>query len=158
MQATAAALAALLAFALSAWAGAILFWSFAATPAMFKRLGRERAGQATRVVFPNYYAMGFLLATIALGALAGYTLAVGGWSVAAKLLFGVISLLFLLALYAKLVLIPTMERHRAGREAKDPEATRAWGRAHGLSVLLNLGSLALCLGGMALLAWMLAGA
>lgn len=155
MQAPAAALVALLAFALSAWAGAILFWTFAATPVMFKRLGRERAGQATRVVFPNYYLLGVLLMTLALAALAGWTLLEGRWSVAAKLLFAIVSVVFLLALYGRLVLLATMERHREGRERGEEAAARAWGKAHGVSVLLNLASLALALAGVGVLAWAL---
>jgi len=155
MQPASAAFATVLVAALSSWLGAMVFWSFVATPRLFGRLGRERAGEATRVVFPGYYVLGLALSAVALGALAAWTLVEGAWRLPHRILFGLLAPLLFLALYARLVLVPDMERHRAGRAAGDEKAAKAWGRAHGISVLLNLLSMVLALGGLATVAWAL---
>ncbi len=54
--------------ALTAWAGSILFFSFAVTPMIFKVLGPESAGKFVRAFFPVYYTWGAICGAVALPA------------------------------------------------------------------------------------------
>jgi uncharacterized membrane protein len=56
-------------FALTAWVGSILFFSFAVAPIIFKVLGAESGGRFVRALFPRYYAWGVVSTAIALPAM-----------------------------------------------------------------------------------------
>ena len=54
--------------ALTAWVGAILFFSFAVAPLIFTVLGPEAGGRFVRAFFPRYYAWGAIAGAVALPA------------------------------------------------------------------------------------------
>ena len=113
-------------------AGAMAFFSFVVAPTAFRALSAENAGAFVRRVFPIY----FLALAIAAAAAA---MLVGFESPAAGRLLAVVAAVLMAA---RLLLLPRMERHRAGRDSGDPQATKAFRRLHGLSMVLNLVALA----------------
>lgn len=129
---------ALLCLALALGGG--VFFTFAITPVLFRRLGREQAGDIVGLLFPGYFK-----------ALAGLN------AVAAVLLFyrteawvlGGVALAFL---FQDLLLRPAIERARPGRRAGEAAATRRFRRLHALSAVLNLAALLTMLGLFFLLA------
>ena len=50
----------------------------------------------------------------------------------------ILALVAALFMAKRVLLLPRMERHRAGREVGDETATRAFRRLHGFSMVLNL--------------------
>jgi len=51
------------------WVGGIVFFSFFAAPVIFSSLDREKAGEVVGVIFPRYYFLGYVCATLTLPAL-----------------------------------------------------------------------------------------
>ena len=113
-------------------AGIMLFFAAVVTPAVFKTLERAEAGQVVRTLFPKYYVLGTVLAATAAG-LVGIDCAL----VATALLAGVAGLFAL----ERLVMLPMIDKHRAGRASGEPAATRKFGALHRASVFLNMGQL-----------------
>jgi uncharacterized membrane protein len=58
-------------FAMVVWIGGIVFFSFIASPSVFKVLPREVAGQVVGDIFPKYHLLGYVSCLIALGCLVG---------------------------------------------------------------------------------------
>ncbi len=129
--------------AMTAWVGAILFFSFGVAPIIFGTLGAEAGGRFVRALFPRYYAWGAIGAAVALAAFVCGRLAVPelrGWGVLvqAGLLIGCA----LAMLYAGNGLTPAIN---AARDAGPAEAAR-FDRLHKRSVRLNGLVLAIGLG------------
>ena len=61
----------LLLLALVLWIGGIVFFSFIASPSVFKILPREQAGQVVSDIFPKYHLLGYASCLIALGCSVG---------------------------------------------------------------------------------------
>lgn len=57
--------------AVVAWIGGIVFFSFIASPSVFKLLPRELAGQVVGDIFPKYHLLGYISCIVALGCLLG---------------------------------------------------------------------------------------
>lgn len=55
--------------ALALWLGGIVFFSFIATPSIFKMLDGQTAGAVVGDLFPKYFLMGYVLSTFLLGSL-----------------------------------------------------------------------------------------
>ncbi len=53
------------------WIGGIVFFSFIASPSVFKLLPRELAGQVVGDIFPKYHLLGYVSCVLALGCLLG---------------------------------------------------------------------------------------
>lgn len=53
------------------WIGGIVFFSFIASPSVFKLLPRELAGQVVGDIFPKYHLLGYISCVVALGCLLG---------------------------------------------------------------------------------------
>jgi len=131
--------------ALTAWVGAILFFSFAVAPIIFRVLGAESAAKFVRALFPRYYAWGVISAAVALPALIcgplSYPELRGTW-------VGVQALLILadlgIMLYCGNSLTPAIN---ATRDAGPGQAVQ-FDRLHKRSVRLNVVALAI---GLALL-------
>ena len=51
------------------WVGSIIFFSFFTAPVIFKLLDREKAGEVVGVIFPRYYLLGYVCATLTLPSL-----------------------------------------------------------------------------------------
>lgn len=120
------------------WIGEIVFFSFIGAPAIFGVLGSPRAGDVVAAIFPRYYAVGTVAATIAVGCalMLGRRSTAPGWWMAA-----VVSLVVGLAAtaWAGAVVHPRAQRLRAAVHAADPAAPPSdeFRRAHRLAVLLN---------------------
>lgn len=116
---------------LGVWAGAILYYSFAATPVLFRRLGREEAGRVVSLLFPGYYAFGWLTGglTVVLQIPLGWPMPRSALAAAA----------LVTALVQGTVVRQRVIRLRDERAAAPgAEAERRFAAAHGVSMLLNL--------------------
>ena len=127
----------------SLWLGFMGFFSFAAAPAIFTTLDRERAGSLVTAVLPRYYLFGIIMGLLALGGVLGRAMLKRrkevGWGAL------VLALLMLaLTAYSLLVLLPQAEGARLAMRsvpasgAMVSEAALAFGRAHRLAVVLNV--------------------
>lgn len=124
-------------FALSAWFGALVFWSFVATPKLFAVYERRMAGEIVGLVFPRYYVVGATCGVLAL-----LTAPVISAPPGTVPLMGV---LVTLTVYAGTLLRWKMEEVKAQRRSAEDEDTpeadalaARFGRLHGFSMLLNL--------------------
>ncbi len=120
--------------ALTAWVGAILFFSFGVAPIIFRVLGAEAAARFVRALFPRYYAWGVGATAIALpalicGPLAYPELRGPGVGIQAAL----IGLGLVIMLYCGNSLTPAIN---AARDAGPSEAEQ-FDRLHHRSVRLN---------------------
>ena len=61
----------LLVLTLTLWIGGIVFFSFIASPSIFKILPRAQAGQVVGDIFPKYHLLGYISCLVALGCLLG---------------------------------------------------------------------------------------
>lgn len=116
---------------LGIWAGAILYYSFAATPVLFRRLGREEAGKIVALLFGGYYAFGWMTGAFAVVSLAALGTPMPRTALAAG------------ALAAALVQGTAVRRwvirlRDARASAPGTEADRRFGTAHGVSMVMNL--------------------
>ena len=130
-------------FALTAWVGAILFFSFGVAPILFRVLGAEAAAKFVRALFPRYYAWGVVSSSVALPALICGPLTypeLRAASVGIQALLIVVGLLIML--YCGNSLTPAIN---AARDAGPPEAAR-FDRLHKRSVRLNAVALLIGLG------------
>lgn len=121
-------------FALAAWVGGILFFSFGVAPIIFRVLGAEAAAKFVRALFPRYYAWGVGATAIALPALVCAPLAypeLRGSMVAAQAMLLIGGLLIML--YCGNSLTPAINHARdAG-----PEQAARFDTLHKRSVRLN---------------------
>jgi len=121
-------------FALAAWVGSILFFSFGVAPIIFRVLGADSAARFVRALFPRYYAWGVISTAIALPALVCGPLtypelrgpAVGVQAICLVLGLGIM-------LYCGNSLTPAIN---AARDA-GPEQSPRFDRLHKRSVRLN---------------------
>jgi hypothetical protein len=121
-------------FALTAWVGSILFFSFGVAPVIFRVLGAESGGRFVRALFPRYYAWGVVSTAVALpsmvcGALSAPELRgpmVGVQS-------GLIALGLGIMLYCGNTLMPAINAARDG----GPASADLFERLHRRSVRLN---------------------
>jgi hypothetical protein len=127
--------------AVSLWLGVMGFFSFLAAPALFATLDRESAGRLVTALLPRYYLFGIVMETLALGGVVGRVVLTRRrqieWGPLVLLL-----LMLALTLYSLLVLLPQAEGARQAMRSAPAgmlsEAALAFGRAHRLSVVLNL--------------------
>jgi hypothetical protein len=126
--------------ALGVWAGALVFFSLAAAPAIFARLPREEAGRAVAAIFPAYYLTGWIAGGVAAAAI----LAGERPSRRRRWRVTLLGLALAASLYGGLVLLPQV---RAARAAGDEAGRR---RAHAVAVALNVVTTAAVLGALAL--------
>jgi uncharacterized membrane protein len=109
--------------------GAMLFFSFAMTPAIFAGLETEQAARTVRALFPVYY----LVITVC-GAVGALTLAIGERPIPAALLAATAGF----ALLARQFIVPRLDALRAAKTAGEAAAMQAFRRLHGLSMAINL--------------------
>ncbi len=140
----AVALRAVYLLAVAVWVGTLVFFSFAATPAIFSTLPRDEAARAVAALFPAYYVTGWIAGGVALAATLALAARAGAFGRAARWRAGLLVLMLALSLYAGLVVLPQV---RAARLAGD---TAARDSGHRRSVLLNLAVIAAGVGVTAL--------
>ena len=122
---------------LVSWLGAIIFFSFVAAPAIFRKLDRATAGEVVGVIFPGYYMMGYIcggLATITLF-LGAEQVSVGKWVALGLMIFCTVIARAVINPKAK-VLKEAMKESTAGKEKEDLEAQ--FKKYHRISVQLNV--------------------
>lgn len=113
--------------------GGMVFFAAFMTPLVFAKLPRETAGAFLAQVFPVYYQVMAVAAALAVlfAGMADLAQPIGANTV----LLALVALGFVGARYA---LLPRIERQRAGRQAGEPAAMRAFAQLHRRSVFLNL--------------------
>ena len=119
------------------WLGAIIFFSFVAAPAIFRKLDRATAGEVVGVLFPGYYMMGYVcggLAVITLF-LGAQQVSVGKWAALGLMIFCTVIARAVINPKAK-VLKAEMKESTAGTEKEELEAQ--FKKYHRISVQLNV--------------------
>lgn len=116
--------------------GGMTFFSFGFAPVLFAQLPMEQVRPLLRGTFPHYY-----LAVIAVSAVAAATALT-----VSPLAAGLMASICLGTIYARQILMGQINA------ATDGGDTRAFGRLHGLSVVLQIAQIGLAGWGVALLA------
>ena len=111
--------------------GIMIFFSAILAPVLFRRLGREGAGDVLHHLFPLYHKTVAIMALLA--AVSLYIYRIEALVLAAAAVLAILQLVLILPKTAALRL--------AARE--DAAAKAAFGRLHGISMLLNLTALIL---------------
>ncbi len=126
--------------ACGSWLGAILFHSAVVAPATFRQLPADLAGAFLRTLFPRFFVFGLICGS-AMVAASGVLLL---WQTSIESPhWPFLGALFMVGLEAiSLAMVPAINR------ARDEGRTAAFGRLHGVNVLLTLVILAV---GVALL-------
>lgn len=106
--------------------GGMVWFSFVFAPMAFKKLPKETAGTFISHVFPVYYWSGLALAV-------GATLTAGDWT--DRIVLAGVAGLFGVGLF---VFIPVLDGLRDRARAEEPVAKAAFGRWHGISMVVNL--------------------
>ena len=134
----------------SVWVGMVVFFTLFATPALFKHLPRETAGDVVGVLFPRYWAVGYAAAFMSLATLLALSY-IGKTLPAARL--ALIIFMTALTLYSGLV-VSARAREVKGlvREAPDGESKdglkKEFRSLHARSAAMNM---AVLLSGVALI-------
>lgn len=129
------------------WLGGMVFFSYVAAPAAFKVLERQTAGDFVGVVFPKYFFMGYVASLILLITL---------YFIARNNLAAVRAPLIIMAVLVGLSFVHGMVIGPKARSIKaeyrnlpdGPEKTalkKSFGKIHGVSAVLNLVVVLLCL-------------
>ena len=135
------------------WIGGIVFFSFIASPSIFKVLPREQAGQVVGDIFPKYHLLGYVSCIIALACLFGLR-QLGAQSIRTAMIFLV--LMGGIQVTMGTIIGPHVieARDAVKTTAAGPEKERLekqFRGLHGVSMLLNLVLLIL---GLILLYWL----
>lgn len=109
--------------------GAMLFFSFAVAPMVFRALERPQAARLMQALFPLYY-----LVIIALGAIAALTLGAAG----DPLHGGVMAFVAAAAALLRQGLLPRLDALRPAKDAGDAAAQASFARLHRASMIVNL--------------------
>jgi uncharacterized membrane protein len=136
------------------WIGGIVFFSFIASPSVFKILPREQAGQVVSDIFPKYHLLGYASCLIALACLFGLRQLGAVQSVRAAMI--VLVLMGGMQVTMGTVIGPKVIEARDALKAASagPEKERLEKKfrgLHGVSMILNL---VLLLLGLILLYWL----
>ena len=129
------------------WLGGMIFFSFVATPSIFKTLSREMAGTVVGDLFPKYFILGYVASLALLATL---------WVIARDNLAAVRVPLVILAAATALTFVSGMgvgakardikaQMHTERDAAKNEELRKAFGKIHGVSVLINVAIMLLLL-------------
>jgi uncharacterized membrane protein len=144
----------LLLLALVVWIGGIIFFSFIASPSIFKVLPREQAGQVVGDIFQKYHLLGYISCLVSLGCLVGLkqmgTVPGVGSAMMLLILMGGIQVTMGTVIGPQV----TQARDVARATAPGPEQERLEKKfrgMHAISMVLNLVLLAL---GLLLLFWL----
>jgi uncharacterized membrane protein len=123
------------------WIGGIVFFSFLASPSIFKILPREQAGQVVSDIFPKYHLLGYVACAVALGSLFGLRQLGVAQSVRTAMLFLVV--MGGIQVTMGTVVGPMVIEARDAVKAAPPgpekdRLEKRFGGLHGVSMLLNL--------------------
>jgi len=132
--------------ALVLWIGGIVFFSFHASPSIFKVLPREQAGQVVGDIYPRYHPLGYVAYAIALGSLVALRKFGVAQSVRTAMIF--LSLIGGGQITLGAVVGPMVVEARDAVKAAPPgpekdRLEKRFRSLHGVSMLLNLALLML---------------
>ena len=127
----------LLSWLFGALVGSMLFFATTVAPTVFRALPAAAAGTFLRRLFPLYYLWGLALSILC--TIAAYY----GANSTAAIICALVASMFV---YARLVLLPLINRARDRKLDGDPAAAQAFRRLHLQSVLINALQLALLVG------------
>ena len=123
------------------WIGGIVFFSFLASPSIFKILSREQAGQVVGDIFPKYHLLGYVACAVSLGSLLGLRQVGGAQSVGTAMIFLVVMGGVQVTMGAVVGPMVIEARDAVKAAPPGPEKDRLEKRfrgLHGVSMLLNL--------------------
>ena len=136
------------------WIGGIVFFSFIASPSVFKILPREQAGQVVSDMFPKYHLLGYASCLIALGCLVGLrqlgAVQSGRAAMIVLVLMGGIQVTMGTMIGPKVIDARDAVKSAASGPEKD-RLEKQFRGLHGVSMILNLVLLIL---GLVLLYWL----
>lgn len=131
-------------FSVAVWVGGQVFFTFLVTPAIFKALPREAAGDLVSVLFPKYWAAGYAAGLISLAAILAISFREGfyPWARIAILVF-----MTALTFYSGMVVGPKarevrVEMKGASDTARIEELKAKFRRGHMESYALNMAVMA----------------
>lgn len=134
----------------SVWVGMVVFFTLFATPAIFKSLPRETAGDVVGVLFPKYWAVGYALSFLSLSTLLALSY-IGKTLPAGRLVL--IVFMTAMTLYSGLVVSAKAREvkgliREAVETAKKEELKKDFRSLHARSAVMNM---AVLLSGVALI-------
>lgn len=129
------------------WIGAIIFFSFIGAPAIFKTLDRRTAGDVVGEIFPKYFVLWQVCAAAAFLTLV-YMGFKSGFSSPLKAGLVLLVLMGAVTVYSSCVNAPQAravkaEMRKQADEGKAEALRKKFGRLHGISMALNIVTLAL---------------
>ncbi len=127
--------------ALVLWIGGIVFFSFLASPSIFKILPREQAGQVVSDIFPKYNLLGYIACAVALGSLFGLRQLDVAQSVRTAMIFLVVmgGIQVTMGTVIGPMVIEARDAVKAATAGpKKDRLEKRFGVLHGVSMLLNL--------------------
>ncbi|MBI5234839.1 MAG: DUF4149 domain-containing protein [Deltaproteobacteria bacterium] len=130
---------------LSIWVGSMVFFSFLAAPAIFKKLPRETAGDVVGEIFPKYWLLGYTACVTAVLTLV--IMSVEGGSIPTARMT-VIAAMTLIVFCNGLVVATKARRIKAeirvaGQQDEKDGLKARFKRLHAVSAVLNMASLIL---------------
>jgi uncharacterized membrane protein len=140
--------------ALVLWIGGIVFFSFIASPSIFKILPREQAGLVVGDIFPKYHLLGYISCVVAVACLLGLrqlgTVQAAGTAMILLLVMGSIQVTIGTVIGPKV--IEARDAVKSGTPGPEKDRLEKKFRGlHGVSMILNLVLLIL---GLILLYWL----
>jgi uncharacterized membrane protein len=136
------------------WIGGIVFFSFIASPSIFKTLPREQAGQVVGDIFPKYHLLGYISCLVAVACLLGLRQLGAVQSIRTAMIFlvlmGGIQVTMGAVIGPKVIEARDAVKSTAPGPEKDSLEKKFRG-LHGVSMILNLLLLIL---GLILLYWL----
>ena len=136
------------------WIGGVVFFSFIASPSIFKALPREQAGQVIGDIFPKYHLLGYISCLVAVACLLGLrqwaTVQAVGTAMILLVLMGGIQVTMGTVIGPKVIEARDAVKSTAPGPEKD-RLDKKFRGLHGVSMILNLVLLIL---GLILLYWL----
>jgi len=136
------------------WIGGIVFFSFIASPSIFKTLPREQAGHVVGDIFPKYHLLGYISCLVAVACLLGLRQLGAVQSIRTAMIFLVLMGGIQVTMGAVIGPKVIEARDAVKSTAPGPEKDRLEKKfrgLHGVSMILNLVLLIL---GLVLLYWL----
>ena len=124
------------------WIGSVIFFSFVATPSIFKTFDRKMAGDIVGAIFPKYFMLTEAAIFVALVTLVFTGLKIGVTSamkVGLVLLVSAFAVASVSGFYVGPKARAVKEQYRAATdETKIAELKKSFGKLHGVSMVLNI--------------------
>jgi uncharacterized membrane protein len=128
------------------WIGSIIFFSFIGAPTVFKTFDRTMAGDVVGAIFPKYYTLGLACSLMALSTLVLISLKTN-FTFHAKAGIAAILIMGAATIYSTYVVWPKAHELKyqiraESDEGKIVELKKKFVKYHGISMILNIATLA----------------